>query len=189
MEKKNPKENTVLFLSLDVVTCTFYTWNCGRHLATAWGWNQCERWQSRDVEGTWAPDDNQLILESFHLDFLLPYCLSQFLFHCDKVIFFVENTVGCLFSIFYPFLHYYENLTFFSFLFPPIEERAIYSAENVFSSDFFSARDDSNSSYWDINEKFRVGPCGNLFNRNRFFPPSKLFIIFRMIGNMCWIME
>ena len=31
---------------------------------------------------------NQLILESFHLDFLLPYCLSQFLFHCDKITFF-----------------------------------------------------------------------------------------------------
>lgn len=89
---------------------------------------------------------NQLILESSHLDFLLPYCLSQFLFHCDKIIFYVENTVGCLVSIFYPFLHYHENLTFFS-LFSAREERAIYSADNVFSSAFFSARDDSSPSY------------------------------------------
>ena len=78
---------------------------------------------------------------------------------------------------------------FFFFLFSPSAEWVIYSAENVFSSDFFSARDDSNSSYWDTDEKFWVGPWENLFNRNRFFPPSKLFIIFRMIGNMCWIME
>lgn len=153
-------------------------------------WEMAEQRCGRNLGSRWYVMVlvNQLILESSHLDFLLPYCLSQFLFHCDKIIFCVENTVGCLFSMFYPFLHYHENLTFF-FLFSAREERAIYSAENVFSSDFFSARDDSNSSYWDIDAKFWVGPWGNLFNRNRFFPPSKLFIILRMIGNMCWIME
>lgn len=75
---------------------------------------------------------NQLILESSHLDFLLPYCLSQFLFHCDKIIFYVENTVGCLVSIFYPFLHYHENLTFFFFFFPP-ERKGQYTQLTMFS--------------------------------------------------------
>lgn len=151
-------------------------------------WEMAEQRCGRNLGSGWYVMVlvNQLLLESFLLDFLLkPVSVSlwQNNFLCGKY---------CWLPLQY-FLSFsslpWEPHFFFFLLFSPREERAIYSAKNVFSSDFFSARDDSNSSYWDTDEKFWVGPWGNLFNRNRFFLPSKLFIIFRMIVNMCWIME
>lgn len=50
-------------------------------LLLASGETNAKRWQSRDMERTWAPDHitklmNQLILESLHLEFPILYCLS-----------------------------------------------------------------------------------------------------------------
>lgn len=93
-----------VFLTLDIVIGSYYTWNCGSYLVIGLKWKPMLRDGRAEI---WKQPGLQMISTNsgiLHMDFLFLYCLSQFLFRRAKIMFYVENTLGCLPIIFSPLL-------------------------------------------------------------------------------------